>query len=210
MGLRLRNRTSRAPRPSGRERRPERADRRARRADSACPRARSHPRPRTPLRWYRARCCENPAPDPSGSPPGDRAAAPSHPGARAERIHRNSRRVLTRAKPIQRNQHAGGRAPDIVGAERYVAHFDLSRAVGEATQPGLMIGRVEYKGERYLKRVLHFLGCQLQLKTRTHEPHDRSHAKAAQQHMIRQIADDGDEARIKTDFLASFELSARK
>ena len=65
-----------------------------------------------------------------------------------------------------------------------------------------MIGRLENKSERHFKGVLHLLGCQLQLKTRTHEADDRRHAKAAQQHMVGQISDDRDEARIKSDLFA--------
>ena len=148
MRPRRRTRTRPARSPSARETRPGTADRRARRAALRSRRARSHPRLRTPLRSCTARSSRRSARRSHGQP---------RCGSRS-RAMMSSRRVMddmgislsALQQSVQRHQHSGRGAPDVVLAVRDVVHCTV--VVAERALARLVIGRVEDVRQRNLER----------------------------------------------------------
>src|SRR3569832_2377855 len=125
--------------------------------------------------------------DPTGSRPWDRAGAPStptgHPSAHSwlllmshARELRDSRRVLGNTQPIQIQQHARSRSPDVASLVLDIPHLDLA-GTAELAALRALIARFKHVAQRHLECVAHFLRVQRQLEARPHERDYRCHSK---------------------------------
>jgi hypothetical protein len=63
---------------------------------------------------------------------------------------------------------------------------------------------LEHVAQWHFERILHLARIQQQLESRPHERHYGRNAKAADDEVIWQIADDGDVVRLQPDLLMRF------
>src|SRR5690606_33364163 len=112
--------------------------------------------------------------------------------------------VMIDAEAIEREQHAGGGAPDVAVAVGDVAELCFELAVADEAARPLVVAGFERVGQRDLEGVLDFGGIQEELETRSDETDDGGDEEAADDDVVGEIARHRDEARFEADFFARF------
>src|SRR5512139_2077225 len=93
-----------------------------------------------------------------GHPPSGLLRRAMTPRRRSIGLESSAIAALLHAQAIQREDHAGGRSPDVVLAEGNVDDVDLVIARADASPARAMVLRIEEKAHRHFESALDFAG----------------------------------------------------